>query len=167
MPALDINEFLVRGQQYTMSFSASALNYITAGAFDLSALDAALQGMSGLSGTQVISSGWFSAQVNVVFTYDGDGTDMVAQIVQDILTAFTNATVGSWTYVGTLSSSLKTGDAVAGVGKQTAGEIGAAVSGVLPNLSSGLWAVVVIALIAVFIFSGGIGVTKTLVSKVK
>src|SRR5271157_849573 len=146
MPALDINSFLTPGTQYTMSFSMSTLAYVT-NAFDNGPLLAALQGMSGVSSVSVNFPTMTKEQVDVTFIYSGDGSDVAANLAGAIIQAFDSATSGSYDYIGTVSGATAPGFKPLDVSA-------------LVRSSSGLWALAVIAIVAVFLFSGGAGLVR-------
>jgi hypothetical protein len=150
MASIGINDVLRTGQVYTLSFKPSFAAEL-GGAMDLSALTAPLQYIDGISGVQVITPALFSGQVDVHFTYSGDGADASA-MVQAILNAWDNAiSFGSFTWIG--ATTTTTG----------LGTVAPDLSGLVPS-SSSLWALAVIALVAVFVFSGGAGVVRRAVS---
>lgn len=138
---LNVSTFLQRGQTYTISLQPSFFTPLDFSSFD--SLTASVQGVNTMNGAYFHAgeSGFLSNQVNCTFTYIGDGSDTVANLYQQIVDAM-GSTFGSYSFVGaTMDSS--------GVP-----ETGGAKLPSLPS-SSGLWAIALIALLAVFVLSGG------------
>jgi hypothetical protein len=148
---LDLSEFLMPGKTYTITVTpGGVVSYLEHP--DVGALTAALQGLNFMDAPQLAVA--TPVQVggtdyyNVTFTYSGDGSDVVAGLYQEISDAFSGATaVTVWNFVGASEGG-------AGVPQQDQ-------TGKLPSLpsvipaSGSLWAIVVILLIAAFMFSGG------------
>lgn len=131
-----------RGTQYTLSFSPSLWTYVSAGAFDVARMDSALQAVSGISQASAWSPAKFSGQVNVTFTYVGDGADAVGNMAGNIIDAFSS--FGTFDYIG-----ASAGASAPGVEKPSLPGLPS-----LPGASS-LWAIAVIAALGLFVFSGG------------
>lgn len=152
---VDLSTFLSPGTVYTMSFSASILSYISGSAFDTAAMDGALATISGISQAQAWQPNHFSSQVNVTFTYTGDGSDVVANLYQTIVQALEDSTSGTFDYVGTV---INPGGEVPGTQPNALGSQPIKVPAL--DLSSSLWAIALIGLLVVFVYSGGATATR-------
>lgn len=148
---LDLSTFLVPGHRYTFSFSPSTWTYISGEAFDVDGMDSALSTVANISGASAWSPAKLSGHVNVTFTYTGDGADVVAVIWQNIADAFENGFGGTFDYVGAEEGTTGAGTVTPTIPLPD-------VSGLFS--SSGLWAIVVIAALGVFVFSGGAAATR-------
>lgn len=151
MAAIDFSEFLNRGQQYTFSLSTSNLAYFSGGAFNVQAMDTALMGISSISKAQAWSPAKLSGAVNVSFVYVGDGGDAAGNVAQEIIDRLNGTlTFGSFDLVGMASGAV-------GVG---------VTQPPLPSLpgTGAIWGIAVIALLAVFVMSGGAGLVRRVTS---
>jgi len=159
--ALDLGTFLQPGAVYTFSFSPSAGSILdSAFSSDLSGLIGPLQYLSNMANVSVKQASGFSFGLTVTFTYTGDGSDVVASAVQWILDAWTSSQLfGNYDYIGATGGSAPI--ATGGSDLLTSG-----ISSLVPGSSSSLWALAVIVLLIVFVFSGGAGVTRTLAARV-
>jgi hypothetical protein len=154
MAAVEISTFLNRGQQYTFSFAQGGLNPIRKGAADVTE---ALQYLSGVSQLSVALvggvMGLFANQYDVTFTYVGDGSDTVANLVQNMLDAL-DSTFYTFDFLGANSGGggVTPNDAAATNTNDLASGFGLT--------SSSLWAIAIVALAVVFVMSGGASASR-------
>lgn len=162
MPSLDLSEFLAPGQVYTITVSpGGVVSYLEHP--DVGALTAALQGLNfmdapGLAVTTPVQLGG-TDYYNVTFSYSGDGSDVVAGLYQEIADAFAGATaVSVWNFVGA-------NQGAGGVQQQDqSGNVSLPSVSSLLGSSGSLWAIVAILIIAAFLFSGGSGALRRVIS---
>lgn len=147
---IDPNANLAPGQQYTLSvLEGGVLGDIVGQSID--SVSAALNNSSAVdvaTGISVSQSVLSIFTFDITFTYSGDGTDTPQDVFQEFAAAL-EATGYNWNYV-TCTAGMQAGSAGATAVKTVAG----AIQSVTPS-SSSLWAVALIALLAIFVFSGG------------
>lgn len=155
MPSIDINTFLKRGQLYTITFKSSGwykplLDTITSELQYIPGIGNATATYSG----GLLGTGFFSDQLDVTFLYTGDGSDVIANIVQNMLDQI-SGTFAQFDYVGAYTGATGTPTEVDKVTDPIKS---------LTNPTS-LWAIAIILIVVVFVASGGIGITKQFTSK--
>jgi hypothetical protein len=143
---LDVNTFLIRGTQYTLALKPSFLSALDFESYD--SLTSKVAGLSNLSGAyfHAGTSGLMSNEVDCTFTYSGDGSDVVANIYQQVTDAI-DGTFGNYDFVGMTQGAAGT-DETGGTPLPT-----------LPS-SSYLWAFAALAIIALFVYTGGATATR-------
>jgi hypothetical protein len=150
---LNPEDFLQRDQRYTITLEpAGFMSYIEHP--DIGTLTSALQGMANLSQPTLtignVKGFGGTDYYYVSFIYAGDGADTVAGIYQEIADSFSNAvSVHSWNFVG-----ANTG--AAGTPQEDPGKID---PGLIPD-SSWIWGFVAIAVLALFVYTGGATATR-------
>lgn len=156
MLAVDLSTLLVNGQTYTLSFEPTGLlSYLEHP--DVGSLTASVQALPNVSYATISVS--VPGQIggtdyyNVSFYYNGDGSDALAVIVQEILDAFSQATAVGWNFVGAQAG----GSGVAQQNQSTSGSLGSLQ--LFPSGSS-MWALVLLVFVFVFLFYGGGGLVK-------
>lgn len=137
---LDVSDFLSPGGRYTITVNEPTLATGT----NIDTILGSLQGISTMSHVVLARNGW---DFDVTFTYTGDGTDVVANLFQQIADRL-DSWYGSWSYVGAYRGAVG-----AGTGTKTNISIPA-------FSSSGLWAIAIIVLLIVFVMSGGAGLAR-------
>ncbi len=155
MVTIDPNANLVSKQQYTLSMSAGGVFGTVIGT-NVDSVNSELSAAES-AGTIDIAQGCVASQsalyvlnqppYDITFTYTGDGTDSASDVFQQ----FANVLEGfgfSWDYVTCVAG------AAAGT---SAAMTGAAVNNAANSLTSPgtLWAIALIALVVVFVMSGG------------
>lgn len=138
LTALDLDTSLNPGGRYTITINEPTL----ASGTSVQDVLSRLQGSDGMSQIALTKVGW---NWDVIFTYTGDGSDIVADIFQSIADRL-NAWYGSWDYVGAYASATGAADSHSSVDLFSTGW---------------LWALVALVILIVFIASGGIGVART------
>jgi hypothetical protein len=146
MNPIDPNAALVTGRQYTLSMSVSGLGILENQSVDSITQQLEQSGQVDLAtAIQTNSSLLHPLTYDVTFTYSGDGTDAAMDVFQEFTNAL-NGPISTWNFISVASG------AAAGTG--TAGELPPGAASLLPGASS-LWAIALIAIVAVFFFSGG------------
>lgn len=147
MPALDPNAALTPGAQYTLTMEAGA-------ATSVSSVDAITQELVNSNAVDLATSIQTNKQLlsvlayDVTFTYTGDGTDSGLDVFNEFHSVL-SGWFSSWTFVAIAQGTTP------GTGSATGGlDLTKLVS------SSSLWAIAVIALIVVFLLSGGTSVIR-------
>jgi hypothetical protein len=137
---LDQSDFLVSGERYTITVNEPTLATGTS----IDTILAELQGIPTMSHISLSRVGW---NFDVTFTYTGDGSDVVANLFAQIVDRL-DTWYGTWNYVAAYHG---------GTGAAT----GTKITPSIPALStSGLWAIAIIAIVLVFVLSGGIGLAR-------
>jgi hypothetical protein len=154
MPAIDVSTFLANGQQYTVSFAQSGWNPIRAGVADVTS---ALQFIPNVKNLTVALKGGvfglFANQYDVTFVYTGDGSDVLANLVEPMTQALDQLeTLASFDFLGASTGA-------AGVAPNTTPGDSPGLPGLIPS-SSSLWAIVIVAVLIVFVMSGGASVLR-------
>jgi hypothetical protein len=153
MAAIDVSTFLVNGHQYTLSFSQSGWNPIRAGVADVTS---ALQYLPTTKNLTVALKGGvlglFANQYDVTFVYTGDGSDVLANLVEPMTQALDQLeTLATFDFLGAAEGG-------AGVAPNTTPSDSPKPSWV-PSTST-LWAIAIIAILVVFVMSGGASVLR-------
>jgi len=151
--ALGVNDTLQPGVQYTFSFDAGAVHA------SFEEIDAALQYLTYLNQvTAVFDHGIVNDRLDVTGVYTGDGSDSVVAMVQQILNALPSGWLsGTYNYAGT-----RMGSTGAVEGNLTLPSLPA----ILSAGSSALWPILLLVLVAAFLFYGGGNVVKPLLKRV-
>jgi hypothetical protein len=161
MPStLGQSDFMVRGSQYTFSFTPSGMvaavyrpsvGDIT-GAINMDPL------ISGMSVSDIPASFWSLAndQIDITFTYAGDGTDQVSDMANALMDDLSNLST-NFSFLGAYGGRAGTAPDVTGIDTTLAATKKAAA--LLPS-TTGLVAIAVIVLLGVFVLSGGAGATR-------
>jgi len=140
LTALNVDTSLNPGGRYTITINEPTL----ASGTSVQDVLSKLQGSDSMGQVALTKVGW---NWDVTFTYEGDGSDTVSDVFQEIATRL-DAWYGSWDYVGAYASATGAADAHTRLN--------------IPLPSSGwLWALVALVILIVFIASGGIGVART------
>lgn len=167
MPTIDPNAGLAPGQQYTLSMAESGVVGTIVGTnldkvnADLSAGEdsGAIDIAAGAVASQSILYAVTQPPYDVTFTYTGDGTDSPMDVFQEFANVL-NGFAFSWEYVICVG-----GTAAGTAAAQTQAQI-SAVAQTAVNAAkavtnpSFLWPIVILAVIALFIFSGGVSVLR-------
>ena len=153
MAAIDVSTFLENGRQYTISFAQSGWNPIRAGAADVTSALQYIPNVSGLS-VKLVGGvfGLFANQYDVSFTYTGDGTDVLAIVLEPMLEALDNLeTLATFDFLGA--------NAGAGGVDPNSKPADSPDLSFIPSTSA-LWAIAVIAILVVFFASGGVALLR-------
>jgi len=142
--ALDVSSFLQRGITYTFSFGAGSLHR------SFEEVDAALAFLPNLSSvTARFDHGIVDDRLDVTGVYSGDGSDTVANIIQEIWDALdvSGDSSGNYDFVGVRSGSTGASE----------GDVNLPGGLKIPTLpsSSSIWAVVLLFALVIFLTSGG------------
>jgi hypothetical protein len=167
LPTIDPNAGLAPGQQYTLSMAEAGIVGTVIGTnvdkvnADLSAGEdsGAIDIAAGAVASQSMLYAFSQPPYDITFTYTGDGSDSPMDVFQQ----FANVLNGfgfSWNFVICVG-----GTAAGTAAAQTQAQIGSAVSAVenaasLAASPSFLWPVVILVLVAVFVFSGGASILR-------
>lgn len=160
---LDISTFIVPGHVYTFSIKSSGLYRPL-----LNTVQSELDYIATISGVSVKLVGgvlgFFADQFDVTFTYVGDGSDVVANIVQQILDA-TSVDLASFDFIGAVDNTFtgQTGG-IPTEGTTAGGGAGATLPSLPTTSNVTTWLVLgVIGIgLIVFLTSGGPSVTRRL-----
>jgi hypothetical protein len=97
---------------------------------------------------------------DVTFIYSGDGTDSANDVFQEFANSLSGI-ITSWNYLGIVvgATGFAAANSVTTQVSTAASNAAAAINPLIPS-SSSLWAIAIIAIVAVFVFSGGIGVVR-------
>lgn len=141
----DLTQFPNPGGQYTMTFEPSGLlSYLEHP--DVGALNNSVQSISYIASPVVtlrpVTGVGGTDYYDLSFTYVGDGSDAFGNIAGDVLAAFDGSTSVSWDFIG--------------FGTPQPNQ---SLNLPLPS-SSSLWAIALVALLAVFVLSGGASATR-------
>lgn len=152
MTSLDLSTFLTPGTQYTISIAGSTAAITETSDAVLSAL-----ATNPLFSQVSVARSILDSPLNwdITFVYAGDGSDVVANAFGAIQTAL-EGTFTSWDFI---SCTQGASGSVTSTQTSTVGL--PSLSSLLPS-SSGLWAIVILVAIGVFLFSGGANVLRGL-----
>ena len=157
MPAIGVEQFLVSGQQYTISFAQNGWNPIRAGSADVTSALQYIPNVKNLS-VHLVGGvfGLFANQYDVNFTYTGDGADALAVVVEPMLEVLDNLeTLATFDFLGANTGS-------GGVDPNSKPADSPKPSWI-PSTSA-LWAIAIVAILVVFLASGGAGILRRVVA---
>lgn len=165
MAVVDPGAGLINSQQYTMTVNQTA-GLLAPLVIPPSALDvtATLENSPAVDlATSIVVNSY--QQMNglaydVTFTYTGDGTDSGADVFNEFADAL-DGLITNWNLIS-MSTGAAGLAATSGISGQASAAV-AAVQNALPG-SSSLWAIAVIAVLAIFVLSGGVGVARSVSS---
>jgi hypothetical protein len=104
---VDISTFMVKGQAYTVSLKSVGI-----GRPNIDTINSALQYVAGVSAPSIKLVGGFyglfADQFDVTFTYSGDGSDVIANVVGRILDATNSGYFTELEFVGAYTGATGT-----------------------------------------------------------